>query len=120
MRLNSSAFADGSAIPRRYTCDGESAGGRRGRESDHRRTQALRYRCAYIFTPGGIGPTQGDITADCVGEGIWCADRRRSARSTAIGLAAEQVNKQVHEGAEESNFAKCHDSLAHCLPALLL
>jgi molybdopterin-biosynthesis enzyme MoeA-like protein len=27
---------------------------------------AVRHRCTYVFTTGGIGPTQGDITADCV------------------------------------------------------
>src|SRR5262249_38422339 len=27
---------------------------------------ALRHRCAYVFTTGGTGPTPGDITADCV------------------------------------------------------
>ena len=27
---------------------------------------ALRRRCTYVFTAGGIGPTRGDITADCV------------------------------------------------------
>jgi molybdopterin-biosynthesis enzyme MoeA-like protein len=27
---------------------------------------ALRHRCTYVFTTGGIGPTHGDISADCV------------------------------------------------------
>src|SRR6266536_6314814 len=27
---------------------------------------ALRHRCTYVFTTGGIGPTHVDITADCV------------------------------------------------------
>src|SRR6516225_11350785 len=38
----------------------------------------------------------------------------RTPSHAAIGLAAEQLNKQVHGGAEGSNFAECHDSLAQC------
>ena len=35
-------------------------------------------------------------------------------------LAAQQIDKHVHGGAEGSNVAECHDALAQCLPAFLL
>src|SRR6516225_11929491 len=42
------------------------------------------------------------------------------ATTAAVGLAAQQIDKHVHGGAEGSNVAECHAALAQCLPAFLL
>jgi Probable molybdopterin binding domain len=41
---------------------------------------ALRHRYTYVFSTGGIGPTQGDISR-LPREDVRCADRYRSGRA---------------------------------------
>jgi hypothetical protein len=58
---------------------------------------ALRHRCTYVFTTGGIGPTHGHHRR-LRGEGVRYADRQGSARARHPARMGEDDRRQDERG----------------------
>src|SRR5262249_1678519 len=63
----------------------------------------LRRRCTYVFTTGGIGPTHGDITADCVAKALG-VPIDTNPRALAI------LHEWMKTTGAEMNEAPAHDA----------
>jgi molybdopterin-biosynthesis enzyme MoeA-like protein len=85
---------------------------------------ALRHRFTYVFTTGGIGPTHGDITADCVAKAfgvpiesdpraLAILHRGRRAQPPAFRHSADPVDKIV-DGESRSGIRTRLEIACHC------
>ena len=58
---------------------------------------ALRHRYSYVFTTGGIGPTHGDITADCVAKAFGVTIDSDSRALTILHEWVETTGAEMNE-----------------------
>src|SRR5262249_15335031 len=59
---------------------------------------ALRHRYTYVFTTGGIGPTHGDITADCVAKAFGVPVDRDPRALALLHEWVKTTGAQMNEG----------------------